>query len=193
MARGISLAVLMYPHLLHDACRICLARTVQILQDEPIPDPYWGPPGLERASKSLYGVFPANMNIEEAAFARLLDADATGAVEWWLRNVENTRWAVTIVLPNGKRHFPDFVIGVSGRKSLDRIGLVEVKDDEETGRLNSSGNSDKVRTEHSRYGSAVMVTRDPKTKDWYRVEYFPDIRRHQPAAQFRIADLIWTK
>jgi hypothetical protein len=193
LARGISLAVMMYPHLLHDASRTCLARAVNILQDEAIPGAYAGPPGLEPAAKNLYGVFPANMNNEEAAFARLLDSDSTGTVEWWLRNSENYSWAVTIVLPNGRRHYPDFVIGVNGRKSLDHIGLAEVKDDAETGRLNSTGNTDKVRTEHSLYGSAIMVTRDPRNKEWYRVEYFPDVRRHQPAAQFKISDFVWIK
>lgn len=193
LARGISLAVMMFPHLLHDACRACLARSVSLLQDEPIPDTIWGLPGLEPAAKSLYRVFPHNLNKEEEAFARLLDGDTSGTVEWWLRNVENTRWAVSIVLPTGKRHYPDFVIGVRGRKSLDHIALAEIKDDEETGRLNSSGNTDKVRTEHAQYGSALMVTRDVRSKDWYQLAYFPDLRRHQPAALFRVTDLVWTK
>ena len=70
-----------------------------------------------------------------------------------MRNVENARWAVTIVLPNGRRHFPDFVIGVDGRKTADHIALVETKDNGETGRLFAKANTDKVRTDHSVYGS----------------------------------------
>ncbi len=74
-----------------------------------------------------------DMNNEELAFARVLDEDATGTVLWWLRNVSRARWAVSIVLPNGERHYPDFVIGGDARRrSEDHIALAEVKDDGRT-------------------------------------------------------------
>lgn len=112
---------------------------------------------------------------------------------WWLRNVENARWAVTIVLPNGRRHFPDFVVGVDARrKSRDGIALAEVKDDGRTGRLFSTVNTDKVRTEHREYRSALMVFRNDRGQ-WFNVAYRADLRMHQPGSQFTIDDLVWTQ
>lgn len=192
LRRAIDLVGMTMPHLLHNACRECMATTVDIRQDEPIPASYFGPPGLEPSARSLYRVFPHDLNREERAFAQLLDSDDSGTVIWWLRNVENARWAVTIVLPNGKRHFPDFVIGVDGRKTQDHVALVETKDDGETGRLFSKANTDKVRSDHSRYGSALMVYRD-NDGNWSRVEYRPDFKTHVPAGPFSVRELVWSK
>jgi superfamily II DNA or RNA helicase len=192
LRRAIDLVGMTMPHLLHSACRECMATAVEVRQDEPIPEIYYGPPGLEPALRSLFKVFPHDLNREERAFAEMLDTDDTGTVIWWLRNLENARWAVTIVLPNGKRHFPDFVIGVDGRKTQDHIALVETKDDGETGRLFSKANTDKVRSDHSRYGSALMVYRDGE-KNWTRVEYRPDIKTHVPAGTFSVRELVWSK
>lgn len=192
LRRAIDLVGMTMPHLLHNACRECMATAVEIRQDEPIPETYYGPPGLEPAARSLYKVFPHDLNREERAFAEVLDTDDTGTVLWWLRNVENARWAVTIVLPNGKRHFPDFVIGIDGRKTQDHVALVETKDDGETGRLFSKANTDKVRSDHSRYGSALMVYRDSEG-NWTRVEYRPDIKTHVPSGAFSVRELVWSK
>lgn len=190
---AVDLLAMARPELLHDACRSCLSGMVDIRQDEDIPAIYQGPEALERSRKNVYGVFPSEMNQEELAFARLLDDDTTGTVLWWLRNPENARWAVTIVLPNGRRHFPDFVIGVDGRrKSQDHIALVEVKDDGKTGRLFSTTNTDKVRTEHRLYRSALMVFRDERGQ-WINVAYNAAIQRHQATKPFDIEDLVWAQ
>ncbi|UKJ75926.1 DEAD/DEAH box helicase [Azospirillum brasilense] len=192
LRRAVDLLALARPDLLHDACRACLAQVVEVRQDEPIPERYAGPDLLERAAKNVYGVFPASMNEEELAFARLLDEDGAGTVRWWLRNESGTRWAVSIILPTGRRHYPDFVVGVDARRrSEDSIALVEVKDDGRTGRLFSMTNTDKVRTEHSRYRSALMVFRDERG-EWFNVVYRPDIRRHHVGGRFTIEDLVWT-
>ncbi|KEQ51451.1 DEAD/DEAH box helicase [Sphingobium chlorophenolicum] len=50
-----------------------------------------------------YDIFPPNMNRNERRFAELLDADTSGVVKWWLRLQENSDWAVTIMLPTGRR------------------------------------------------------------------------------------------
>lgn len=192
LRRAVDLVGMVMPHLLHNACRDCMAANVEVRQDEPIPDVYWGPEGLEPAGRSLYRVFPAQLNREERAFAEMLEADDTGTVLWWLRNVENARWAVTVVLPNGRRHFPDFVIGVDGRKTDNHIALVETKDNGETGRLFSKVNTDKVRTDHSRYGSALMVFRDADG-GWQKIAYNPAIHMHMPSGAFSIRDLVWSR
>ena len=193
LARGISLAVMMYPHLLHDASRTCLARAVNILQDEAIRSSSGGTTGFGTSGEELVWGIPGKHEQRRSCIrpSSGLGHDRDGGVVAAQHrklplgcNHRSAKW---------QRHYPDFVIGVNGRKSLDRIGLAEVKDDAETGRLNSTGNTDKVRTEHSQYGSAIMVTRDPRNKEWYRVECFPDVRRHQPSAQFKISDFVWVK
>lgn len=193
LRRGVDLLGLLRPNLLTDACRSCLAGAVEVLQNEPIPELYQAPPGLEHARLSLYSVFPSDLNKEELAFARLLDEDKTGTVLWWLRNPHNARWAVSIVLPNGERHFPDFVIGVNGnRRTLDNIALAEVKDDGSTGRLFSEKNGRKVRVQHSRYRRCLMVYRDDSS-GWFQVAWRPDLQRHLPADRFDIRQLEWTE
>lgn len=193
LRRGIDLLGLLRPNLLTDACRSCLAGAVEVLQNEPIPELYQAPPNLEQAKLSLYRVFPSDLNREELAFARLIDEDKTGTVLWWLRNPHNARWAVSIVLPNGERHFPDFVIGVNGnRRTLDNIALAEVKDDGSTGRLFSEKNGRKVRVQHSKYRRCLMVYRDDSSA-WYQVAWRADLQRHVPADRFDIRQLEWTE
>lgn len=193
LRRAVDLLAMVRPDLLHDACRECLSAAVEIRQDEDIPAQYYGPVGLEQAEKALYGVFPQELNAQERAFARLLDNDASGTVLWWMRNTENARWAVSIVLPTGRRHFPDFVIGVNvRRKALDNIALAEIKDDGTTGRLYSSSNTDKVRTQHARYGSALMVCRNDQG-EWLTIAYRPDLRSHRVGDLFNIQDLEFTQ
>ena len=191
--RGIMLLLSIRPELLSDACRECLAANVQVRQSEPIPRFYTSPLAAAPAARSAYGVFPVQLNREERAFAELIDGDTGGIVLWWLRNVENARWAVSIVMPTGRRHYPDFVIGVDGRKIDDGVALVEVKDDGMTGRAYSDRNADKTRTDHRVYGSALMVARDPQRREWLRYAWVSAIRRHQPAESFRLEDLVWTR
>lgn len=193
LRRGVDLLGLLRPNLLTDACRSCLAGAVEVLQNEPIPELYQAPPDLEHARLGLYRVFPSDLNKEELAFARLLDEDKTGTVLWWLRNPHNARWAVSIVLPNGERHFPDFVIGVNGnRRTLDNIALAEVKDDGSTGRLFSEKNGRKVRVQHSQYRRCLMVYRDDNS-GWFQVAWRADLQRHVPADRFDIRQLEWTE
>jgi hypothetical protein len=193
LRRAVDLLGLLRPNLLTDACRSCLAGAVEILQNDPIPELYQARPDLEQARLNLYRVFPDDLNREELAFARLIDEDKSGTVLWWLRNPHNARWAVSIVLPNGERHFPDFVIGVnSNRRTLDNIALAEVKDDGTSGRLFSEKNGRKVRVQHSQYRRCLMVYRD-QSSGWYQVAWRSDIQRHVPAERFDIRQLEWTE
>ncbi len=190
LRRAVDLVVMARPELLHDACRSSLAEHSVILQNEPIPDVIESDVDLPPAHLNVYRVFPPGMNREEEAFARRIDDDPTGTVVWWTRNVANARWAVSIVLPNGRLHYPDFVIGVDARrKSDDHVALVEIKDDGQDGRLFSEGNTEKVRTEHRRYGTALMLFRDGRGR-WTRAEYRADAGRLVHGNFFEMEDLI---
>lgn len=129
----------------------------------PVPDTHHGLKGLMAACLGAYGVFPERLNQEERSFAELLDGDESGTFKWWLRTPENERWATQLILPVGKRFFPDFVVGVAGRSTPNGIALVEIKDDGETGRLQSDRNlgqsaSSTASTATSHGPSGLMVS-----------------------------------
>ena len=136
-----NLMVMKEPGLIHESIRVAQTKFMTSVDDLPIPEETedW-PDDLKPARLGAYGVFPEKLNIEERSFAELLDEDTSGTVKWWLKNPESVKWATRIILPTGRRFFPDFAIGIAGRKNRDHIALVEIKDDGETGRLQSDIN-----------------------------------------------------
>jgi len=169
LRRSIDLAAMMEPQKLKEAIKMAQARNVRTDASEPVPEHYFGPNGLSEAEKSAYGVFPNRLNKEERDFAAFLDADRNGTVKWWMRNPEKETWATRLILPSGHRFFPDFVVGVSGRTTPDAIALVEIKDDGETGRLQSDRNVEKIRVQHREYRNVFWTYRSDGT--WIRARY----------------------
>jgi type III restriction enzyme len=163
LRRVINLMAMNEPGRIHDAIRQAQARFMQAVDDLPIPEETedW-PDDLKPSRLGAYGVFPDGLNLEEQSFAELLDDDASGLVKWWLKNPESRTWATRIILPTGRRFFPDFAIGIAGRKSKDQIALVEIKDDGETGRLQSELNMLKAQIRHRDYGQVTWAFRQGK-------------------------------
>ena len=190
LRRAIDLAVMKEPDKLKAAMRTALGHKVQLKPVIIPPEQYW-PDGLSGATKASYGVFPERLNKEERAFAEFLDEDATGTVKWWMRNPENELWATRLILPSGKRFFPDFVVGVRGRSSPDAIALVEIKDDGETGRLQSDANIEKIRVQHRRYGPIFWTYRE--SEEWVSVRYVPGLNRILPNDKFRITEIVYVE
>lgn len=150
LRRAIDLFALLRPQSLPEALKQAVIPVAEPGAD--IPPLILGPDAPQKESRlGAYDVFPPNMNRNERRFAELLDADTSGVVKWWLRLQENTDWAVTIILPSGRRFFPDFAVGVDGRKTDNGIALIEVKDDGITGRLHSDVNKLKIMTDHHDY------------------------------------------
>ncbi|WP_111467671.1 DEAD/DEAH box helicase [Cereibacter changlensis] len=110
--RTISLAILRQPHSLREAVRISQSHYVRLESSEPIPLETFGLQQAEPAKKGAYGAFIGRYNRPELAFAQMIDNDDSGLVKWWLRNPENEKWATRLILPTGKRFFPDFVVGI---------------------------------------------------------------------------------
>ncbi|MBY6049421.1 hypothetical protein [Vannielia litorea] len=108
---------------------------------------------------------------------------------WWMRNPENERWATRIVLPSGKNFFPDFVAGVAGRATPNAIALVEIKDDGETGRLQSDRNIDKIRVQHREYRNVFWTYRD--NGDWVRARYAEGLHRIVPKDMFSLSEMLF--
>lgn len=187
LRRAVDMILLRYPTRLEEAARQVLATVVQVEQGDPLPDALASQTPLIAAPRNVYGVMPAGLNGPEWAFAQRLERSEV--VLWWLRNVENTRWAVRVLLTDGHYYFPDFVVGVRGRRSEDGPRLVEVKDDGETGRALSHRNTLKRRSRHQRYGSVLMVfqDRDGRFINWV---YAADRDRLVEGTLFEEADLI---
>ncbi len=189
LRRAIDLAVMNEPDKLKEAMKAAQGRNVRISDSEPIPRIYFGPDQLDSAGKSAYGVYPARLNKEERNFAEYLDSDNSGVVNWWMRNPENERWATRLVLPSGKNFFPDFIVCVAGRTSTDSIALVEIKDDGETGRLQSDRNIDKIRVNHREYKNVFWTYRLDGT--WARARYDDGLNRILATSKFRISEMVY--
>lgn len=189
MRRALELFALNRPHAIPAALKAAQATAVDIGPADPIPDLWVVEDQIARPSRlGAYEVFPPNMNANERRFAELLDADESGHVKWWLRLQENASWAVTLMLPNGKRFFPDFAVGVTGRRTRDAVALIETKDDGVTGRAHSEINREKIRARHSEYRNVFWTwERDGR---WEEMGWHPELERIEPLRRFSIDRLI---
>ncbi len=188
LRRAVEFSVMQNPGKLHEAVKQAQARKLRFMQELPIPDELeLQTDSLAPAKLGAYGVFNDDMNIEERSFAELLDNDSTGTVKWWLKNKENTKWATQIILPTGRRFFPDFAVGVQGRKNRDQIALVEIKDNGQDGRLQSDINLLKAQIRHTDYGKVSWAFRVDK---WVRGEFSPLENRIVAHDRFNIDALL---
>ncbi|WP_298097816.1 DEAD/DEAH box helicase family protein [Brevundimonas sp.] len=189
MRRALELFALNRPHAIPEALKSAQATAVDVGPAEAIPDLRVPEDVIVRPSRlGAYEVFPPNMNANERRFAEMLDADESGQVKWWLRLQENAAWAVTLMLPNGKRFFPDFAVGVAGRRTTDAIALVETKDDGVNGRAHSEINREKIRARHREYRNVFWTwERDGR---WEEMGWHPELERIEPLRRFSIERLV---
>jgi hypothetical protein len=189
LRRALDLFALENPGALPDALKVAQAQAVALEPADPIP-PLVVPEGVDvtPARQGAYAVFPPNMNDNERRFAELLDADDSGTVIWWLRLQENTKWATTLVLPNGRRFFPDFAVGVRGRRTRDHIALVETKDDGVDGRLHSELNRMKIMARHREYAN-VRWTYEAD-RGWIEAGYNAALEQIQALRPFDVVRLV---
>jgi type III restriction enzyme len=187
--RTINLAILRQPQALKEAVRIAQGHHIRLESTEPIPTEQFGPKDAPKAKKGAYGAFIGRYNRPERAFVEMLDNDDTGRIKWWLRNPESEKWATRLILPTGKRFFPDFVVGVSGRRTRDSIALVEIKDDGETGRLHSDSNAIKIRSEHSEYKKVYWSFREAEGV-FLKAVWNQSYNRIFSAGPFEIEDMV---
>ena len=187
--RTINLAILRHPQALKEAVRVAQSYHIRLESNELIPTDQFGSRDAERAIKGAYGAFIGRFNIPELAFAKVLDSDQSGRVKWWLRNPESEKWATRLILPTGKRFFPDFVVGINGRKTKDSIALVEIKDDGETGRLHSDNNALKIRSAHEEYKGVFWTFREAEGV-FLKAIWNQTHNRIFPSGPFEIEDMV---
>ena len=190
LRRAVELFALTHPDALPDALKEAQARAVVTEPADPIPPLVLADGDEARAARlGAYDVFPPKMNGNERRFAELLDADESGQVLWWLRLQENATWAANLVLPNGRRFFPDFAVGVRGRKTTDAIALVETKDDGWDGRLHSDLNRIKIRSRHLAYQN-VRWTWNEERRGWVEGGYNAQLEDIQALRPFDVERLV---
>lgn len=73
---------------------------------------------------------------------------------WWHRNEPRKLWSIGIVLPNGDRYFPDFVVGINGRMRGGGVLLVEIKGEH---LLNNDEALEKIAATHQSYSAPAMI------------------------------------
>ena len=116
----------------------------------------------------------------------MLDADTSGTVEWWLRNEPQKAHSVGIVMPNGYRYYPDFIVKVQGRKRGDGIFLVEIKGNHI---LNGDDTLDKVIAEHKNYGAPLMLLHEQDSKRFMTVRHNERTDKNQADQIFRVENM----
>lgn len=174
-----------YPNLIRQAARTCAAKFKESFDSVPLPEFVEFPAGVKKSRLNVYGVMPQDLNGPERAFADLLDADTSGAVEYWFRNEPRKPWSIGVVMPSGDRYFPDFAIKVAGRTAGGGLILVETKGNHI---LNGDNTVDKVLAEHKLYGAPLMLVQDAGGR-FMTVKHFSNTGRNEEDQIFRLENL----
>lgn len=182
VARFLDVILATHPQLLRDAQKAAIAKNAEVLEAEDLAPEITSPTPLAKSPRNIYQVRPEGLNGWEADFADLLDRDSGENVLWWHRNEPRQPWSVNVLMPDGRGFYPDFVIGIAGRKTEDNALLADPK-------LNFAREDEapKVLAEHKSYGRVLILTREGQGR-WMTVGW--DEKRRGPVAvrDFRLAD-----
>lgn len=171
------------PELLYEAQKEALAANVEVEEaDEEIPPVLASEIPLPTSRLNVYRALPPGLNSWERDFAALLDADAAGLVHWWHRNPPRQPWSVQVVLPNGHGFFPDFIVGIHGRKKELGALLADPKFHFEI-----TAELPKTHAEHPVYGRVLILSRQGSAQ-WLTVRYDAQQRRAVAEREFRLVD-----
>jgi superfamily II DNA or RNA helicase len=170
------------PDLLYDAQKTALAHAAEIRETEDLPAEITSDEPLPISTRNVYGIIPNGLNSWERPFADLLDRDANGIIKWWHRNEPHKPWSVNVLMPDGRGFFPDFVIGVEGRKTEEGVLLADPK-------LNYQRDDEapKVFAEHQVYGRVLILFRDGGNR-WMTVGYDDKNKKPYLVREFRLSD-----
>jgi type III restriction enzyme len=172
-----------HPELLYEAQKEALAANVEIEEaDEEIPSILASESPLPVSRLNVYRALPPGLNSWERDFAALLDADAAGVVSWWHRNPPRQPWSVQVVLANGHGFFPDFIVGMHGRKKELGALLADPKFHFEI-----TAELPKAHAEHPVYGRVLILSRQGSAQ-WMTVRYDDKQHRAVLEREFRLVD-----
>ena len=181
VAHFLDVILATHPELLFEAQKAALAEHAEILDAEELPSEIIWPEPLALSPRNVYGIIPAGLNAWERPFAELLDRDATNTVAWWHRNEPRQPWSVNVLMPDGRGFYPDFVIGITGRKTEEGALLADPK-------LNFQRDDEaaKVLAKHQTYGRVMILFLDGVR--WMTVGYDEKAKKPVMAREFRLSD-----
>ncbi len=170
LAQGLDRIFALAPDKLRRAISATLARRLKSEQAANLPDELISIEPLRPSRKNLYGVFPADLNAWEVAFAEYLEGEADDVVLWWHRNPDRKPWSVRIPLPGQPNYHPDFVAGIRDRTRGGGVLLVEMKRV-----INDEGRNAqaKAAASHPLYERVLMLYQQqgPAGSQWMIVEF----------------------
>jgi len=174
-----------HPELLIAAQKAALAAHAEVEEaEEELPQAIDSEEPLPTSRHNVYGVMPPGLNTWELPFAKLLDGDSQNIVRWWHRNQPHKPWSVNVVLDNGKGFFPDFIIGIEGRKREDGALLADPKFYFEI-----SEAQPKTYAEHPIYGRVLILYLQNGTH-WKTVRYDKQKEKAVLGGDFRLTDAV---
>ncbi len=169
--------------LLWDAQKKALAASAEIIEAAELPAEITACGYLTQSPRNIYGVIPAQMNGWEREFAEILDREPNNIVKWWHRNEPDKPWSVNVLMDNGRGFYPDFVIGIEGRKTELGALLADPKE-----RFETSKEAPKVLAEHLAYGRVLIVAKNEQR--WMTVEFDEKTKKPVAIREFRVTDAI---
>lgn len=181
VARFLDVILATHPELLWEAQKAALAEHAEIYEAAELPAEISSSELLAHSPRNVYGVMPPGLNGWEKEFAELLDREPNQIVNWWHRNLPDKPWSVNVLMPSGKGFYPDFVIGIEGRKTEDGTLLADPKE-----RFETSQEAPKVLAEHQAYGRVMILTKTGV--HWMTVGYDEKAKRPILAREFRLSD-----
>lgn len=173
-----------HPSLLAEAQKAALAATAAVIDSGDLPESFVSEQGLPASTRNVYGIRPPDLNEWERDFAGLMDNDPAGVVRWWHRNPPHKPWSVNVLLPDGRGFYPDFVIGVDGRKTEQGVLLADPKR-----AFTDPLESPKASAVHKTYGRVLVLYRDQMGK-WQVVGYDESRRMPVLSGEFRLSDAV---
>jgi superfamily II DNA or RNA helicase len=174
-----------HPELLVAAQKAALAAHAEVEEaEEELPPAIDSEEPLRTSRLNVYSVVPSGLNDWETKFAQLLDGDGHNIVKWWHRNLPHKPWSVQVVLDNGRGFFPDFVIGVEGRKHEDGALLADPKF-----LFEISQELPKTYAQHPAYGRVLIVNLQGGTQ-WMTVRYDAAKEKAVLGKEFRLPDAV---
>jgi type III restriction enzyme len=181
VAHFLNVILATQPELLWDAQKKALAAHMEIQEADELPTEINSHEPLHRSPRNIYEVMPPGLNGWEKEFAELLDRDPHKIVNWWHRNPADKPWSVNVLMQNGKGFYPDFVIGIEGRKTENGALLADPKE-----RFETSKEAPKVQAEHQTYGRVMILAKDGVR--WMTVGFDEKAKKPVLAREFSLVD-----
>jgi hypothetical protein len=182
LAEYLDVLLSTHPDLLRDAQRGALAKGAVFEEAEPLPEAIESDGPLEASARNVYAAIPPGLNSWEREFVDSLDSDPTGAVLWWHRNPVNQPWSVMVLLEDGRGFYPDFLVGIRGRKTEGNGLLADTKYAYDTNK-----EMPKILAQHASYGRVLILSKDAN-RQWAIAELQAGTGRAVLGKAFRLAD-----